>query len=259
MNYEDIESSIEVTTYLILHLAVSFIEVGVLLGVGPPGGVGALPEVPLLHALYPRLSPCRLPRLQSGHIQLYTFCRYSTFKIFNVQGECMAIPSYIGWHYCHLSTFLFKFPKLRSFDRRQERSVNQELPTSQTNKTVRLLTESHCNTVTRFLFRFSSHTSPITGAPSLVWISLNQNWTGHRGFTSGPPWRGRTGSSSCTAGAPCTRSTGLTSDRSVGPWIHIVKISLSSNLRSLSGKQGQNVTIAKDGQLKNIDLLIMAI
>ena len=96
MNYEDIESSIEVTTYLILHLAVSFIEVGVLLGVGPPGGVGALPEVPLLHALHPRLSPCRLPRLQSGHIQLYTFCRYSTSNVFNVQGECMAIPSYIG-------------------------------------------------------------------------------------------------------------------------------------------------------------------
>ena len=72
------------------------IEVVVLLGVGPPGGVGTLPEVPLLHALHPRLSPCSLPRLQSGHIQLYTFCRYSTFEIFNVQGECMAIPSYIG-------------------------------------------------------------------------------------------------------------------------------------------------------------------
>ena len=176
MNYEDIESSIEVTTYLILHLAVSFIEVGVLLGVGPPGGVGALPEVPLLHALYPRLPPRRLPRLQSGHIQLYTFCRYSTFKIFNVQGECMAIPSYIGWHYWHLSTFLFKFPKLRSFDRRQERSVNQELPTSQTNKTVRLLTESHCNTFSLQVF-LSHEPNHWCAQPGLDQFESELNWT----------------------------------------------------------------------------------
>ena len=110
-------------------------------------------------------------------------------------------------------------------------SIKSFLPFKQINQGELQLSSR----IGHFLYRFSCPTSPITGAVSLDSRCSPRSWTGPRDCTWGLRWRGRTGSWVCTAGAPCTTSTGRRSSR----WV------------SVRVTEWQSVTCQGDGEWPN--------